>query len=182
MKSSYLLTILAVIIVGGGLVWYVNARPQQTVTNIPVVQSPTSTAPVTQATSTPAQTSTSTPQTPNGPAPKITNIAPTKGPAGTTVTINGTGFDKNSNFVLFGNSNGRHHPDGSPDNSRGSTASSDGKTLTFQIPNSGPSGILCDASNHCVGIAAILLSSGSYKVAVKNANGTSNAVTFGLTK
>src|SRR5581483_9070995 len=115
-------------------------------------------------------------------APTITNIVPSSGPAGTLITIHGTGFAASSNFILFGDTNGRHHLDGSPDNSHANAPSPDGKTLTFQVPNTGPSGILCDGSNHCVGISAILLSAGSYKVEVQNANGTSNAVIFNLTQ
>lgn len=186
MKTSYAAAVIAIIVVGSIALWYPTTRPQPVnpppvETQIPVVQG-TTTALIVQPTDIPTQTSSSTAQVPNGPAPKITSVTPATGPAGTSVTIHGTGFDKNSNFVLFGNSNGRHHPDGSPDNSRGSMASTDGKSLTFEVSNSGPSGILCDESNHCVGIAAILLSPGAYKLAVKNRNGTSNIVTFNLTK
>lgn len=186
MKPSYLVTLVVVVLIGAFAVWYSPTHPQPlsplpVETNIPIVQA-TDTAPIIQSTSTATQASSSVPQVSNGQIPKITSITPMTGPTGASVTLHGTGFDKSSNLVLFGNSNGRHHPDGSPDNSRGSIGSADGKSLTFQVPNSGPSGILCDSSNHCVGIAAMLLVPGSYKVAVKNANGTSNVVSFAITK
>jgi hypothetical protein len=141
----------------------------------------TTTIPVVIATSTPAETASSSPSVIIS-APKILSISPASGPANTTVTINGTSFVSGSNLVLFGNSANRHRPDGTPGNSYPADLSADGKTLTFLVPNSGPSGILCDSSNHCVGISAILLTPGSYTIMVMNKNGTSNAVVFQLTK
>src|ERR1019366_6230370 len=122
------------------------------------------------------------PSTTNTPAPEITTITPDSGPAGTSVILVGTEFDEKANLILFGDSNGAHHLDGSADNSRANVGSTDGKTLSFVIPGSGPGGILGDASNHCGGIAAIQLASGPYKIAVTNANGTSNSVTLNLGK
>jgi len=85
-------------------------------------------------------------------------------------------------MILFGNSYGRVHLDGSPDNRISDVGSSEGNTLTFNVPNSGPSGILCSSpSNHCIGITAMLLQPKKYTVQVKNKNGTSNIIEFTLT-
>src|SRR5581483_8299212 len=104
--------------------------------------------------------------------PQINSLNPSSGSAGTEVTISGLNFDRNSNQITFGSSNGRHHPDGSADN----------KTLTFTVPASGPSGILCSSARSCIGISALRLTSGTYPVSVINKNGTSNVVQFSLTE
>ncbi|HZS42898.1 MAG TPA: IPT/TIG domain-containing protein [Candidatus Paceibacterota bacterium] len=114
--------------------------------------------------------------------PQINSLNPSSGSAGTEVTISGLNFDRNSNQITFGSSNGRHHPDGSADNVIANVGSADGKTLTFTVPASGPSGILCSSAGSCIGISALRLTSGTYPVSVINKNGTSNVVQFSLTE
>lgn len=110
----------------------------------------------------------------------ISRLKPSAAKAGTTVTITGTGFTATGNQIMFGDPTGRHHIDGSADNVISTANSSDGKSLSFTVPASGPSGVLCDAQNHCIAISAILRQPGNYKVSVSNKNGTSNVVEFTL--
>ncbi len=115
-------------------------------------------------------------------APQITSFIPAAGTPGTTVLIRGTGFSKTRNYLLFGTTANRHHLDGSPDNQIAVLPSPDGKTLTFTVPENGPSGLLCDSLNHCVAISAVLLSPGTYPVSVRVGNTTSSADLFVLLK
>jgi peptidoglycan hydrolase-like protein with peptidoglycan-binding domain len=118
-----------------------------------------------------------------GSTPSITSLSPASGNSGITVTIHGTNFDTaGNNTIAFGEYFGRHHLDGSADNVVDTKVSPDGTTLTFTVPNTGPSGILCNSSNQCVGVSAILLQAGTYSVAVSNKWGTSNTGSFYLTR
>ncbi len=112
--------------------------------------------------------------------PKITEFVPAAGSAGTQITIKGSGFSTVSNTITFGTSAGRHRADGTADNVIATVASPDGKTLTFTVPSSGASGYLCDTSNHCVAISAMLLSPGKYPVTVHTKYGVSNIELFNL--
>lgn len=114
--------------------------------------------------------------------PHIAFFAPAAGTVGTTVMIQGTGFDKTTNYILFGTSNDRHRADGTPDNQIAVLPSPDGKTITFTVPASGPSGILCDSNNHCVAISAIATVPGNYPVQVRTKNGLSNIDLFVVAK
>lgn len=115
-------------------------------------------------------------------APHITKFLPASGTPGTPITIVGTGFSKTQNYIMFGTSAGRHHLDGSPDNQIAVVGSPDGKSLTFTVPASGPSGQLCDNQNQCVAISSIALSSGNYPVTVRTNNKVSNMDLFVLMK
>ncbi len=115
-----------------------------------------------------------------GIAPKIAKFEPPAATVGTTVTIFGTGFDSTTNYITFGTSQGRHHPDGTADNVIATAGSVDGKTLTFTVPSSSASGLLCDSSNHCVGISAMRIVPGNYPVTVNNKNGTSAVAVFSV--
>jgi hypothetical protein len=141
-----------------------------TQTENPVTSKPTS-KPGTQTTG-------HTPAT--GVAPKIVKFEPAAATVGTTVTIFGTGFDSATNYVTFGTSQGRHHPDGTADNVIAATGSVDGKTVTFTVPSSSASGLLCDSMNHCVGVSAMRILPGNYPVTVKNKNGTSAIAIFSV--
>jgi len=110
--------------------------------------------------------------------PEITALTPDSGQVNSTVKISGSGFTLTGNQIMFGPANGLHRRDGSAANVITQAQSTDGKTLTFTVPAQGPSGILCDANEHCIAVAAILLRPGTFPVAVKNANGTSNAAVF----
>jgi hypothetical protein len=115
-----------------------------------------------------------------GVAPKIAKFEPAAATVGTTVTILGTGFDVTTNYVTFGTSQGRHHTDGTADNVIAAVGSADGKTLTFTVPSSSASGLLCDSMNHCVGISAMRILPGNYPVTIKNKNGTSAIAIFSV--
>lgn len=131
-------------------------------------------------TSPPDQTQTPTPEpTPASSKVQIT-LSPTSGLAGTKVTVTGQGFTPTGNLIAFGDFGGRHHPDGTGDNVIASVSSADGTHLTFTVPASGPSGILCDSANNCIGVTAIKLAPGNYNVLVSNANGASNVAVFTL--
>ena len=113
-----------------------------------------------------------------GTLPKIQKFEPAAATVGSTIVITGTGFDRTTNYITFGTSQGRHHPDGTADNVIATEASADGKTLTFVVPSSGPSGLLCDLTNHCVGISSVRIVPGTYPVTVQDKNGTSPIDTF----
>jgi hypothetical protein len=114
-------------------------------------------------------------------APRIDALLPARGPAGTEVLVQGSGFGPNDNLVLFGPSLGLQFPDGTPANRVARDGSPDGVTLRFTVPDRGPTGILCDGSGNCVGVTAILLPQpASYEITVSNANGTSNSARFEL--
>lgn len=112
---------------------------------------------------------------------RIDSILPVRGPAGSEVVVNGSGFTADENLVTFGASSSLRRPDGTPANLASRAGSADSRTLRFTVPWSSPSGTLCDDSGNCVNITATLLQPGSYDVAVANANGTSNSVPFEMT-
>lgn len=110
--------------------------------------------------------------------PKITSIAPSSGKAGTVAAIKGSNFDAKTNVITFGPSKGLHHRDGTADNQIESLPSSDGKTLTFTVPQNGPNGELCDQSNKCITYSTDHIKAGTYAVTVFNQNGLSNEMMF----
>ena len=99
-------------------------------------------------------------------APVITDIVPASGPAGPAypiqATIRGTGFTPTGNVVNFGPVRLRELP-----------SSDGGTTITFGVPKQMRSG---------GEVPPIVLPTGEYLVTVTNADGTSNAVTFTLTR
>ncbi len=148
---------------------------------LPTVATPTPTATLTPSPTPPLAPPTPTvAPTPAAGVPRIDALQPARGPAGTEVLVRGSGFAPDDNLVLFGPSLGLHHPDGTPANLVARSGSPDGTTLRFTVPDHGPSGVLCDDSGHCIGIAAILPQPGSYEVTVSNANGASNVARFEL--
>jgi hypothetical protein len=144
---------------------------------LPVAQ-PT---PVPTPTRVPAATPVPPPPTPAVQSLRIDALQPARGPYGMEVVVTGSGFAPDNNLVTFGASSGLSRPDGSPANLIARVGSTDGRTVRFMVPRNGPSGILCDASGSCIGVSAALLEPGVYEVAVSNANGTSNVVTFEIT-
>jgi len=99
-------------------------------------------------------------------APVITDIVPASGPAGPAypiqATIRGTGFTPTGNVVNFGPVRLRELP-----------SSDGGTTITFGVPKQMRSG---------GEVPPIVLPTGEYLVTVTNADGTSNAATFTLTR
>lgn len=191
MKNLYMLAgiaVVAIILIVGGT-WLMGQGSQsQTATSTTEVATTTTTK------GTPAKTTTGTTKvttttvttkpdgtTTTGAAPKITALSPTAAIVGSTITITGSGFSPTKNYVLFGTSADRSHPDGSPDNSIVTAGSPDGKTLSFTVPSAGPSGMLCDSNGHCIGVSAIRITPGQYPVSVRNQYGTSDVVVFTVT-
>ena len=88
------------------------------------------------------------------PPPVVTSFTPSFGPVGANVTIAGSGFTSTGNSVNFAGVN----------NAVTGLSSSDGKSLTFAVPQSS-----CGAGKSC-------------SVSVTNVNGTSNAASFLMTQ
>ena len=117
------------------------------------------------------------------PAPLVilARLMPAWGPIGTRVIVSGGGFTAQNNAVKFGPDTDWHHPDGTPANVIAIVPSVDGATIAFDVPSSIVSGIVCDSSNHCIGIAAAMLQPGPQAVSIVNANGASNSLVFTVT-
>jgi hypothetical protein len=189
MKNTYAwgLIVLALIIVGGAYWFIVNSNNSPAVEGVGVTPG-TQTQPVTKGgthttkpgtvTSTGGSGTTGTTDS----RPKIVSLTPMSGKVGDVITIKGMNFDSTSNIITFGPSAGRHHVDGSPDNQISAISSSDGMTLTFLVPASGPSGQLCTQSDQCVAISAVHTVPGSYAVSIVNKNGLSNTMMFTVTQ
>ncbi len=190
MKNYSIAAIIVVGIIGvAALAWYKiqdNAASLQAGNSVAQVltastsdQSAVQTAPTPTPVSTPPSNATTHPKVTG--APSITSLDPSSATVGSTVTIHGTGFSATSNAILFGKTMNSFHRDGTPANQIAAVASTDGATLSFVVPNSGPSGILCDSSNHCIAVSAMRIIAGTYPVTVRNAAGTSNTATLTVT-
>jgi len=114
--------------------------------------------------------------------PKITAIMPSSGKIKTVAAIKGVNFDAKTNVITFGPSKGLHHRDGTVDNQIASLPSSDGKTLTFIVPASGPGGELCDQNNTCATYTTQHTEPGTYMITVINKDGLSNEMAFTVTE
>ncbi len=190
-KDTYLLigiAVIAVLLIAAGS-WYMSTTQSLSLNSIisSTAPGPTSTASNPSPAAEPPMPPTPAPHptpspTPSSAAPRITNFEPVSGIVGSTITIIGSGFDRTTNYIYFGTSGGRHHPDGSPDNQIAISASPNGKSVTFVVPSAGPSGILCDVTNHCVGISAVRIIPGNYPVTVRTSNGMSAPATFTVTQ
>ena len=111
----------------------------------------------------------------------LARLTPDSGPIGAHVIVSGSGFAAQNNAVKFGPDTDWHHPDGTPANVIAIVPSVDGATIAFDVPSSIVSGIVCDSSNHCIGIAAARLQPGPRAVSIGNANGASNSLVFTVT-
>ncbi len=98
---------------------------------------------------------------PTKPLPVISSLAPVSGRAGSLVTINGKNFTPSNNFVEFAGYN------------IGASLSNDSNHISFKIPATIKSCANGTCTNNIVPVAP-----GSYPVAVRNANGTSNIIYF----
>ena len=183
MKNSYYLiggSILVLVIVLGTFYMYSNGGASS-ITNQVATSTTATTTPEKPVTITPTPTLPVV-KPPVSTAPHISSMEPSAAAAGSTVTIIGTGFDTTTNYITFGTSGGRVHPDGTADNVVATVGSPTGRTLTFDIPTSGPSGILCDKSHtSCIAVSAIRILPGTYPVTVTNKNGVSAPATFTVT-
>jgi hypothetical protein len=97
----------------------------------------------------------------------LTGIAPAEGAVGSTVTLTGTGFTKES-LVHFGP--GAVHP---------ITVAANGTSLTFKIPSAiGP---YCKPTQACPMYLARIVTQETYKVYVFNEHATTTAMDFRVT-
>lgn len=97
----------------------------------------------------------------------IGSLAPRSGVVGTSVTIRGSGFTSD-NTILFGSGVVIHVP------------SKNGTSLTFEVPN-GLTPACFYSTPRCL-VATRMTTPGDYAVSVRNAHGTSNAITFTVTE
>ncbi len=103
-------------------------------------------------------------------APTISSLSPTSGPAGTIVTIQGSGFTANNSVLVSGPVSGAI--------AAHVVASNDGTMLTFTFPSTvGPN---CFNQQLCPDWIRYL-SVGTYSLSIENINGTSNAQSFTYT-
>lgn len=102
---------------------------------------------------------------------RIGSLSQASGPAGTQVTIRGTGFTLTGNKIKVGNI-------GTQNNPNFSLSSYDGQTLLFQIPNNA---FTCTSGGSSCGPTASPLPTGMYGISVINQNGSSNEITFTVT-
>lgn len=129
----------------------------------------------------------------------LIRLSPNKGPIGTLVNIEGTGFTNDYNLILFG-SNSTVDKNGIPNNliasthvypieqfQHSSSTPSNANVLEFFIP--GAPGLTDDAekvcleTNNCISPKSLKIqkaSPGTYEVSVKNKNGTSNKLKFSV--
>jgi peptidoglycan hydrolase-like protein with peptidoglycan-binding domain len=103
--------------------------------------------------------------------PHINSIAPTSGPVETSVTLSGSGFTATANAINF--SGGEYYQ-------LSNLSSSDGRTLTFNIPAATDYACL-HLNPHPCERAQFQTQPGIHAVSVTNANGQSNSVSFNVT-
>lgn len=111
-------------------------------------------------------------QPPTPTAPSIGSLSPNSGKVYSSVTISGSGFTATGNKIKFGNL-------GVEDSPKYQLDSSDGKTLTFNVPQGNY--MSCWGATPACLAPAYNTQPGSYEVSVINANGTSNVATFTVT-
>jgi hypothetical protein len=117
-----------------------------------------------------------------GPRPVISEFEPPAGTIGSTITIVGTGFDYTTNYISFGTSQDLHYSStGLADNVIATVASPDGKTLSFTVPSSTASGLLCNSINKCSGVSGKKITPGNYPITVSNRDGISLVRSFTVT-
>jgi hypothetical protein len=104
--------------------------------------------------------------TPTGPPATLTQVQPASAAIGDSLAVTGTGFAATGNSVKIGT--GYLH----------NLSSDDTKTLTFVLR--GTLGA-CPPTVAVCSQQAIVLTAGTYKLAVVNANGASNEVSFEVT-
>ncbi len=101
-------------------------------------------------------------------SPVITSLQPVDGPVGATVTITGRGFDGRANTINFGSS---AYPN---------MVSANGTEIVFVIPTA--TNPPCRNVTPPCAILSALITPGAYDLSVTNAQGTSNSITFTVTK
>ena len=177
--------VLIVIVLGG---WYLINQSSAGTGTVATTTAATSSATATGTTGA-THTTTSVTTTTSAPAqgtiavaPQIISFTPAGGGVGTQVTIEGTNFSRTANYVMFGASDSRFRSDGTPDNQIAVVASTNGTSITFTVPASGPSGLLCNAQKQCIAVSAVATIPGNYPVTVRDSGGTSNVKDFTVLK
>lgn len=166
--------VVLALIVAGGIAWvHYDYLPHI------AVQQTASSSTNTVATTSVGTTSTST--------PILVKISPSSGPVGTVVTLTGSGF---TSSTLVSKENITYPSPALNSISFGdalvvpwAVTSTDGGTLTFTVPQgfSNLNKFCVPDYSYCSGFLAHATASGTYQVAVENANGTSNAIPFTIT-
>jgi IPT/TIG domain-containing protein len=100
--------------------------------------------------------------------PTITSLQPLAGPVGAVVMITGTGLNDRANTINFGAS---AYPN---------VAATNGTAIMFVIPTA--TNPPCRNATPPCEIVSALITPGAYDVSVTNVQGTSNAMTFTVTK
>jgi len=100
--------------------------------------------------------------------PTISSLEPLAGPVGAQVMITGTGFSDRANTINFGAS---AYPN---------IASANGSVIVFVIPTA--TNPPCRNATPPCAIVSALITPGAYDVSVTSAQGTSNSITFTVTK
>ena len=102
----------------------------------------------------------------------ITSLSPSSGSVGTAVVITGTGFTKTGNSIKFGDSFIKEY--------NYITSNFSGPQLQFTVPATNY--LECWNSVPACATPALMTQPGEYRVYVTNANGTSNSLTFTVTR
>jgi hypothetical protein len=192
-RTSYLtLTIVIILIIGIVTFFYAMAHTSTTGSLYELKQYLTTleqeamgrqatTTSTMMSTTTTSTDSVSRKETPSPIHPYLYALTPSTGSPDLTIIITGYGFDHAVNYITFGQFDGRHNVDGLADNIIATEGSTDGKTLTFNVPLNAPSGLLCDPSGtECSNVPATVLSDGEYPVTVTSKGGVSNTLWFNL--
>ncbi|MDB5265739.1 MAG: hypothetical protein JWM39_452 [Parcubacteria group bacterium] len=181
MKNNYAWAIIVlVLVVAAGAIWFMMNKA-----NVPLPDAATTvgtgtTGATHTGTAGGVKTTSSGTVVTTDTRPKITSINPAQGKPGAVAQIKGVNFDSSTNVITFGPSKGLHRADGTADNQVGSLASSDGTTLSFTVPTTLQSGMLCDQSNVCKTYGTGSIATGVYDVTVINKNGLSNTFPFSV--
>lgn len=114
--------------------------------------------------------------------PQIQDISPTSATWGKQITITGTGFDTHNNDIGFTKVREKGQETLYGTGYLNNVQSKDGRTLTFELPQS--VGVCpfdtIEGGGTCIAIA-LVLDEGDYEVFVFNKNGKSNSVPFAIT-
>lgn len=128
------------------------------------------------------QTGASGGQTGASGSPTVASLSPSSGPVGTAVVIRGTGFSTNGNTIAFATMV-LEDPRGMPNEPSviPDRPSADGSAVTFDVLSVWRPACSYAPQGPCP-FARIPTAPGTYNVSVTNAAGTSNVVTFSVTR
>jgi len=104
--------------------------------------------------------------------PTLESVMPVSGSVGDVIKVQGSGFTRDNDIEFRSSKNAAAYIN--------RVVSSDGRTLTFTIPDAFSACAFSTMNGACIALAIGLLP-GSYDISVLNANGQSNASVFTLT-